>query len=92
MGTSVYPDKMFQNGFLLFFCSVGDMHHFTHLSRMEFSTTINLSSPFPILGVGWYLFFFQILLEDSVSKRWSSWSDTALCSVWSGSALFVYVQ
>ena len=60
---------------------------------MEFLTTINWSSTFPILGVlgGIFHFFSQILMEDSVSKQWSTWSDTALCGVWSGSALFAYV-
>ena len=38
------------------------------------------------------LTFIQILLEHSVSKQWRSWSDTALCGVWSGSALFAYVK
>ena len=41
----------------------------THLSRMDFPTTINCSSPFPILGVLGDVFFSQILIEDSVNKQ-----------------------
>ena len=41
-------------------------------------------------GYGWYfsIFFFKLSVVDSVSKRCRSWSDTALCGVWSESALF----
>ena len=37
--------------------------------------------------------FHPYILEESiaVSKQWRPWSDTALCDVWSGSALFAYV-
>ena len=40
----------------------------THLSRMEFLTDINWTSPFPILGllVGIFFIFIQNLKETSV--------------------------
>ena len=31
-------------------------------------------------------------IEHSVSKQWRPWIDAALCGVWSGPALFAYVQ
>ena len=36
--------------------------------------------------------FIKILIEHSVSRQWRPWSDTAFCSVWSGSVLFAHVS
>ena len=36
--------------------------------------------------------FILFLIEIPVSKEWRSWSDTALCGVWSGSVLFAYMS
>ena len=36
--------------------------------------------------------FIQISIEYSVSKQWKPWSVAALCSDYSGSALFTYVS
>ena len=42
-----------------------------------------------ILGVsGLFCHFYSILMENSVSKLCRPWSDTTLCGVWLGSALF----
>ena len=42
---------------------------------MEFPIVINLTSPFPILGMfGDICYIFQISLEDYVSKQWRSCS------------------
>ena len=56
---------------------------------MDLPTLISL----PILGVlGGIFIFFQILIENYVQANSEDpWSDTPLCSVWSGSALFAYV-
>ena len=35
--------------------------------------------------------FIWFYTKIAVSKQWRSWSDAALCGVWSGSELFVYV-
>ena len=64
-----------------------------YLSRMDLPTLINRMSQFPILGVllVFFFFFLQILKEHSISKQCRSWSVTAYCGVWSGSALFAFV-
>ena len=60
---------------------------------MDPSTHINWMSPFPILGVSGVLFIFILFQIDiPVSKQWRHWSDTAFCSIWSGSTLFAYVS
>ena len=41
--------------------------------------------------LGWFSIFIQILIENSASKQWRSWSDATFCGVWSWSALFAYV-
>ena len=65
----------------------------SHLSQMEFPTIINWTDPFRILRMyGDFYHFIQILIEYCVRKMWSSWSDTTLCSFWSGSALLTYGQ
>ena len=42
----------------------------------------------------WCPFFIFILFRKDIParKQWRPWSDAALCGVWSGSALFAFVQ
>ena len=59
---------------------------------MNFPNSITRTNSFQILGVlGVFFSFIQIRIEHSVSKQWRPWSDAALCSVWSGSALFAWL-
>ena len=39
-----------------------------------------------------WLYFIRFSMKRSVSKQWRLRSDTAWCSVWSGSAMFVFVS
>ena len=66
----------------------------THLGWMEvLPTLISRTSPFPTLGVlGSNLQLQSNFTLQSVSKQWRSWSDTTLCGVWSGSAMFAYYK
>ena len=41
--------------------------------------------------LGGIFHFIQIQIEHSASKQWRPWPDAAVCDVWSGTALFVYV-
>ena len=58
----------------------------THnINRMECSTVINLTSPFPFkgsLGVLYLFFHFvQFFIEISVSEQWRTGSDGAFCGI-----------
>ena len=59
----------------------------THIWLMDFSIPINLTSPFPNLGVsGVYLFYF-----NRIPCKQTVWTPIRLRRVWSWSALFSWV-
>ena len=65
------------------------------LKPNEISLYFQLGQSIPVLRIAnWYFFlyiFIQFSIEHSVNKQWRTWSDAALCGVWSGTALFAYV-
>ena len=59
---------------------------------MYFLILVIWTSPFPNVGLlGGNFHLIQILKETYVSKQWRTWSDAAICGVWSGFALFADV-
>ena len=61
----------------------------THCILNRHSHTIYWKSPISILGMSGYETY--IFLEKNgltICEQWRPWSDTTLCGVWSGSALF----
>ena len=60
-----------QHSLLIFALMIKVSKYLTHLSRMEFPTPVNWTSPFPNLGVSGVIFSFvlKIAIEDSVSKQ-----------------------
>ena len=79
------------NDYLLRTANTSSMSMLIHCILVDSSTVIYWTSPFVNLRVsGQFCCLNLVLIEEDVFQQSRPWSDTTLCGVWSGSALFAY--